>query len=797
MDITALIRQVLRQRELAEQQPYRLELPSSRGWPGDDAWSAAGLPVARDDTSLIVGPSEAWQPTFDVSGHLGHVDLATSAPFGMVHDGTRVRSESRAFEEEPLDPFLQGIDGLDYYRGSAQREAVRAAVRCPAGGVLHVLLPTGTGKSLVGLARGLADRHGTTVVIVPTVALALDQERKARTSALARVRRLPRHLAYYGGLSEEGKREVLDQLRGGTQGVLFVSPEAVVQGRLSDALHELAANGGLSALVIDEAHLVATWGGSFRPAFQLLPALRNGLLAQAASRGHAGFATITMTGTLSSYGLELLLSLFPTDDVAVVGSAWIRSEPRYLAARFDRSPERDAALIAALPYLPRPMIVYVSRPDRAVELAQLIRGAGYERVASFHGDTQDQERRRVLEGWGGQEAQPSLDVVVATSAFGLGVDVPDVRSVVHACLPETFDRYYQEVGRGGRDWHASISLLMTSPRDTDESAGLRRELVIGQEKGWPRWQRLTEAIEYVEGDWWRVPIDRRPDGRPGTDFDVRWNLHLVNLMRHAGIIELRTTRVSPAPVEARDGGAECVDPRRVGLVARFREITPASAEEWYARTDSHRVGVYAAVDESGELVAELLERVRHTSDVARDAYEIRRSADPTVFIQPVGSCGGCPFCEQPPRDRVVRSGTHVPACDAFAMGQHLALGTGNACRLTVIDDEDDRARFVARLVEKGVPRVAGVLSPPHPRFWEHALRRSPVGWVLHDRDPAEFSPLPSVVLLGADVPAELLWAAGWGPRVLVLRSDSTRSGDRRPLHELHGTVDPITISGER
>ena len=793
MDLVALVRQTLRQRELHDEELYQVTLSGAR-WPSPDLWQRGGLSVAETDEGYIVGPSEAWSPPWGLRGHPASVDLAVAAPGGMALDGQRLESKSRDFEEIPLDPFLHDVESLTHYRGTAQREAVRAALRCPEGGVLHVLLPTGTGKSLVGLARGLTDRRGTTVVIVPTVALALDQEHKAHSSALAKERRLPRHLAYYGGLEEAGKREILDHLGNGTQGVLFASPEAVVQGRLGDRLHDLAARGQLSALVIDESHLMASWGGSFRPAFQLLPALRAGLLNECRKSGVSGFATITMSGTLSQYALDLLLSLFPAANSAVVGASWLRSEPRYLSAHFERTFERDAALVDSLAFLPRPMIVYVSRPERARQLTRTIREAGYSRVAAFHGESPDPVRREVLSGWA-TDATPRYDVVVATSAFGLGVDVPDVRTVVHACLPETFDRYYQEVGRGGRDWHASLSLLMTAPRDVDESASLRREAVIGRERGWARWRRLQEAPDFTEDGWWRVPIERRPkDAKQPTELDVSWNIHVANVMRHAGVIELRTAR-SRTESHGETGEDEGVDPSLVMLQAQFVSPPPATEEDWEKATDPHRQRVYASVDASGELIDEVLQQGRHTADLARDAYRIDIEAPVRVQIEPMGACRGCPTCDSPPVGWAETGGSYVANSDAFT--QHLAARYLRDARhqyvLTVIDDDATRERFVARMISAGVPRLAGEFVPRHGRFWQHSLRRSPLGWIVHDEDAREISALPSIVLVDDVVPEPLLWVDA-GPRIIVLRSKSTRSGDRRPLCELMGTVSHETIS---
>ena len=105
-----------------------------------------------------------------------------------------------------------------------------------------------------------------------------------------------------------------------------------------------------------------------------------------------------------------------------------------------------------------------------------LHGAGFRRITQVTGDSSDEQRRSAIEGWRGEDTlgrtiPTRYDIVVGTSAFGLGVDMPDVRSVVHACVPETLDRFYQEVGRGGRDGRPSIACLASAPGDYAVAGG--------------------------------------------------------------------------------------------------------------------------------------------------------------------------------------------------------------------------------------------------------------------------------------------------------------------------------------
>jgi len=127
------------------------------------------------------------------------------------------------------------------------------------------------------------------------------------------------------------------------------------------------------------------------------------------------------------------------------------------------------------------------------ELAGELRRQGFTRVAAFTGNTLDTERERLLRDWG----EDRIDLMVATSAFGVGVDKADVRTVVHACMPENLDRYYQEVGRGGRDGCSAVSLLCYTPDDLDVAYSLSSGKVITVEKAFARWEAMRHGAQFL------------------------------------------------------------------------------------------------------------------------------------------------------------------------------------------------------------------------------------------------------------------------------------------------------------
>ena len=152
----------------------------------------------------------------------------------------------------------------------------------------------------------------------------------------------------------------------------------------------------------------------------------------------------------------------------VAGAPSLRPEIAYLTAEADDPDSRLRRVCEAVLHLPRPLFVYATRKRDVAELEQAFRACGINRLVTVTGDSSDDERRHAVNALRGDaDHAPTADLAVGTSAFGLGIDVPDVRAVVHACLPETIDRYYQEVGRSARDGRAALGLLLWTRSDQE------------------------------------------------------------------------------------------------------------------------------------------------------------------------------------------------------------------------------------------------------------------------------------------------------------------------------------------
>jgi ATP-dependent DNA helicase RecQ len=496
----------------------------------------AGLRVGETSQGYTIA-AEAWRP-----------DWLPDSVKVPTDEGAMHAERHRFFEDSKVagDPFLKQFE-LEGYRSTGQRSAVRAALGMPPGSSLIIDLPTGEGKSLVFRAvqkLGFADelpgaKKSLTVVVVPTVTLALDHERSCGGSASS-------PMAYVGGQVQRNL-QVLEAIRSGDQELIFAAPEAIV-GPLRHEITKVLEKGGLRSIIVDEAHLIEGWGTGFRTEFQTLA----GLCHQWRSGGEQKtfFRLIFLSATFSEMASATLNELFSPDEVIpLVSAASIRPEPEFWVASPSEKNTRNSRVIEALYHLPRPAILYVTRVDDAEWWYDYLKHEiGFGRIRKVHGGTGAKERESVLGAW----ADGVLDVVVATSAFGLGVDYPHVRSVIHACMPEKLDRFYQEVGRGGRDGCTSISLLIPAFGDERLAKRLSQQKIITVDRGFQRWKAMFQSDNRIDlGD---MKFGVRLDTAPGTsekDIDlvgmksIDWNARVLSMMARSGMLRL----IGVPPVE--------------------------------------------------------------------------------------------------------------------------------------------------------------------------------------------------------------------------------------------------------
>ncbi len=620
LDLAVLLRQALRheyaRRSFAVSPSVVVRHPSLRTF---EDWGAVSL-VAASASGGVRVEAKDWMP-----------EWLAQASHGGADDGAAGEAICRTFGARGCegDPFL-GVIGRTHYRSRGQRAAVRAALSTPPGGTLVVALPTGEGKSMIfqlAHAVGFAGdepsgRQGVTLVIVPTVALGVNHEEEA-----VDVCGLARPLAYQGG-ADAANATIAQRIAEGSQGLCFASPEAACKP-LRSALRQAAEAGELRAIVVDEAHLVDQWGTGFRTEFQELSGLRRELHALA-PKGRQP-RTLLLSATLTDSSLETLRALFGTDgEFASIAAVRLRPEPDYWIAQADEY-ARAARVLEALHHVPRPLVLYVTQVEHAENWRRELLGAGFRRLRMLHGKTSREARERIVAEW----RRGDIDIVVGTSAFGLGIDYPHARSVIHACVPETLDRFYQEVGRGGRDGRASLSLIVPAPSDFTTAEGINRQTVISIDRGLERWGGLFAGKQMLSDRVIAVRIDGSP-GASEADIDMTgdrnadWNLRTVALMARAGLLRLRG---APQPALEQPG-----DWLEVELLDDGHLQRPV----WDARVEPVRKFGQVSSERNIELMRRFLRDRACPAEIFTELYGADRVAS---------SCSRCAICRSDPSQR--------------------------------------------------------------------------------------------------------------------------------------------------
>ncbi len=623
-DFQVLIRHFLLREAAQADKSVSLRLPGDGGWPLAEEWEKFGFRVLKTGHNDLVISPLAWRADWLTDN--------SESLFDEIYLETTVREDGSC----PADPFISAITGYETYSCPGQREAVRAALLMPPGETLIVNLPTGSGKSLAGQAPSLVFREEgyLTIFVVPTVGLAIDQERQMR-DYLRKNGKKPWPLAWYGGLGKSERSEIRRRIKSGTQRILFTSPEALITS-LVKPVFEVAREGMLRYLIIDEAHLVTQWGDDFRPAFQALSGLRNSLLNVCPNDK---FRTLLLSATFSEETVDNLSSLFgPKEKVQMISAVHLRPEPQYWFSHASNYQDKNAKVLEALRHVPRPFILYVTTKDESRRWFNILKNEeGYERIEKFDGSTPNNERSRIINSW----VENSLDGVVATSAFGVGIDKADVRTVVHATIPETLDRFYQEVGRGGRDGKPSISLLIFENEDWKLPKRLSTPKIVSNEIGFSRWRKLFESKADVKDGCFSVDLDAVRPGLPySSEENVNWNMRTLLLMVRAGFLDLE---VEPNLNDSRET-FEYVPTSPLSVMTevriRLRRDDHKMEEIWDGIVTPAREKTLVSRQQNFDLMSEILKGKVEVADGLAKLYRMRFSS---FFVEVTKVCGGCPF----------------------------------------------------------------------------------------------------------------------------------------------------------
>jgi ATP-dependent DNA helicase RecQ len=332
---------------------------------------------------------------------------------------------------------LQNLFGLDDFR-PAQREVIEDIL---GGKDVLCVMPTGSGKSLC-YQLPAAVSGGLCVVVSPLISLMEDQVQQLRDEGIPAA-------MLNSSLSSTLRREVIREIEAGFKGLLYVAPERFFTAEFQDLLPHLRP----TLFAVDEAHCVSQWGHDFRPEYLRLGEIRR-LLGSP--------PCIAVTATATNDVRDDIIHQLELRDPNVVITGFDRPNLSYQVRRISKNAERDAELFSMLKPEAGSIIVYCSTRKAVDAVSALVSQVLPGRtVCAYHAGMEMGDRTASQERF----MQTSGAIAVATNAFGMGINKPDVRLIVHYNLPGTLEAYYQEAGRGGRDGLPARCVLLFGYQD--------------------------------------------------------------------------------------------------------------------------------------------------------------------------------------------------------------------------------------------------------------------------------------------------------------------------------------------
>lgn len=482
---------------------------------------------------------------------------------------------------------------------AGQKEAVEAAL---TGRDSLIVMPTGGGKSLCYQLPGLASED-LTIVVSPLIALMNDQWERLRGAEhpVAMVT---------SAMGEEDARRALAEVRGGAARIVYCSPERFASAVFLDAIGQRRVD----LLAVDEAHCVSEWGHDFRPDYLRLPEV-----AERLGRPTVMACTATATEAVA----REIAARFAMRDPLQVRSGFDRPNLSFdvVALEGKGSKARRLALLEAGLASPgnRPAIVYCGTRKGTDELFAILRDSGL-RAVPYHAGMEPHHRAEAQRRFMAGEA----DVVVATNAFGMGVDKADVRSVWHMAIPTSLEAYYQEAGRAGRDGLPARAALLAMKSDLGRLVRFNQqragdpELTIARERGWRDYHTIKQFV-YGEHCRRRAVLDHfgdRAAAEPlGRCCDV---CDPVGWLPDPEAIEIRRPARAKQPAAPPE-----LTPADAALFERLKEWRLRAADGKPAYTVAHNATLQAiAASRPGDEAALLAIKGIGPSFVAKHAAEV-------------------------------------------------------------------------------------------------------------------------------------------------------------------------------
>lgn len=429
--------------------------------------------------------------------------------------------------------YIRKLTGFNYFKSNEQKLSVMGALRVPCGYSCLISMTTGGGKSLI--TKTIAyQKEGLTIVIVPTLSLMLDQYNNAKNIIKSDVEN---EIFYHH--SESSLLKFYECLEKKTAKLLFISPESLIKNReLRKKIQKANDEKYIKNIVVDEAHIIIEWGSLFRIDFQCLDALRKNFM-----QTNKDLRTFLLSATYSDETIRQLKMFYSTDNKWIeIRCEKLRHETRFDIIKCEGYKEKYNKVLKAIDLLPRPMIVYVNTPADAENLKDNLQERGYYNIHTFTGNTNNDQRLSLIENW--KDGQ--FDLMIATCAFGVGVDKKNVRTVLHTYVPENPNKYYQEAGRGGRDELPCLSTMIYTDQDVDSAFNFVSK-VITTEKLIGRWFSMLNSskVQALYNSQYLIDTYVKPDYNADEEFidsisnqDVSWNVYVILFLRRNGLISI-------------------------------------------------------------------------------------------------------------------------------------------------------------------------------------------------------------------------------------------------------------------
>jgi ATP-dependent DNA helicase RecQ len=337
------------------------------------------------------------------------------------------------------------------------------------------LMPTGGGKSIAFQVPALA-HEGICLVITPLIALMKDQVNRLNELEI-------KSIAIHSGMSAEEIDNALENCIYGDYKFLYVSPE-----RISTRIFQVKVTRfNLSLVVIDEAHCISQWGHDFRPSYLKIAALRDHISDKV--------PFLALTATATPQVIDEIMKRLAFKQKNVLRTSFDRKNISYLVRKVE---DKGSYLVKTLQKIKGSGIVYVRSRKRCKEVAELLVANGIS-ADFYHAGLPDELRDRKQASWTIGETR----VIVATNAFGMGIDKSEVRFVVHWEIPDSIESYFQESGRAGRDGKPSFAVLLYSPAD-------KTRLIDTIRKKFPSVERIKDTYEAL-CNYLQVPLGSGKD----------------------------------------------------------------------------------------------------------------------------------------------------------------------------------------------------------------------------------------------------------------------------------------------